>query len=117
MSESVAVGDLLDAPKGRITRVEEVVDQGGNTVTRKFVNSQDDLLDEAFDRMGSNVDDWVERKPDFFASPDGKIEIEISGGHPHMGEGPHIKIMEFDPTKGTKGGFRVIEKIFTESGR
>jgi len=44
-------------------------------------------------------------------------EIEISGGHPHRGEGPHVKVMKFDPDKGEKGGFRVIEKIFTELGR
>ncbi len=105
------------APKSRITRVQEVVDQGGNTVRRKFVNSQDDLLEEATDRMGPNAADWIERKPGFHRSPDGKVEIEISSGHPHMGEGPHVKIMEFDPTKGKKGGFRVVEKIFTESGR
>ena len=81
------------------------------------VNSQDDLLEEATEFMGENADDWVQRKPDFYRSPDGKFEIEISSGHPHMGEGPHVKIMVFDPTKGKKGGFRVIEKIFTESGR
>ncbi len=101
--ESVAYADFVVAPKSRITRIEEVVDQGGNTVKRKFVSSQDDLLETATEFMGSkNVDDWIERKPDFFRSPDGKLEIEISSGHPHMGEGPHVKIVEFDPTKGKR---------------
>lgn len=81
------------------------------------MRNQSDLLDEAVDRMGSNADQWVERKPGFFRSPDGKIEIEISTGHPHMGEGPHVKVMEFDPTKGKKGGMRVVEKIFVEEAR
>ena len=99
---------------GRITRTEEVLDQGGNIVIRKYVKNQEDLLEEAFDRMGRNANDWIERKPGFFRSPDGKMEIEISTGHPHMGEGPHVKIMEFDPKKGKKGGMRVVEKIFVE---
>lgn len=107
----VGYGDEVSSK--RITRVEEIVDQGGNTVKRKFVSSQDDLLNEGMERMG-DLNDWTERKPDFWRKKDGSMEIEISPGHQSTGEPPHIKVLKFDPNKGKKGGMRVIEKIFVE---
>ena len=72
------------------------------------------MIEEAIERMGKESGKWTERKPGFYRSPDGTTEIELSEGHPYLNEGPHMKVMKFDPKKGSKGGIRVVEKIFTE---
>ena len=64
--------------------------------------------------MGETPGQWTERKPGVWRSADGMVEIEVSEGYPHMGEGPHVKVSEFDPEKGTKGGMRVVDKIFVK---
>ena len=94
--------DSDDAPE-RVTEVEEVVDSGGNKVKRKYVKNQSDLLEEATDKMG-DMDDWVDRKPDVWRKKDGSMEIEISPGHKNPPEPAHVKVSEFDPNKGKKGG-------------
>lgn len=61
-----------------------------------------------------NVENWVKRKPNFWRKKDGTTEIEISPGHTTTGEPAHVKVFQYDPNKGEKGGMRVIEKIFAE---
>lgn len=77
------------------------------------MKTQGDLLEEAFDRI-DNLDDWVERKPDFWRKKDGSMELELSPGHTTTGEGPYVKVLRYDPNKGKKGGMRVVEKLFVE---
>jgi hypothetical protein len=96
-----------------------VKDSGGNLVYRKFVKNEDNLLIVAENAAGGSLDNFTEIKPNWWEGVHNgkKRRIEWQpGGEPVMGEGPHVKIMEWDPGKGGKGkgGYRVIDKYFIE---
>lgn len=94
-----------------------VKNSGGESVIRKYVNSEDDLLKIAEDAAGGSLDNFTEFKPNWWEGElnGKKIQIEWQpGGEPHMGEGPHVKIMEWDPIGGKngKGKWKTVEKYF-----
>jgi RHS repeat-associated protein len=82
----------------------------GRIVQRKYVQSEDDLLElaEGIAKKKSKVDldDFIVRKKSsdgttFYRSPDGRTEIEWSPrGHPTVNEGPHLAIKNIDPVTG-----------------
>jgi RHS repeat-associated protein len=84
-------------------------------VVRKFVTNETDLLKVAEDAAGGSLDNFKEFKPNWYEGEINgkKYRIEWQpGGEPHMGEGPHVKILEWDPTKGKKGKWITTEKYY-----
>ena len=107
--------DIIESADAFTTK--EVTNSAGQTETRSFVKNQDDLLQVAENFAGGLLDNFTEIKPGWFeGTVDGKkLKIEWQpGGEPVMGEGPHVKIMQWDPDKGKKGGWRTTDKFFIE---
>ncbi|MCG8420818.1 MAG: hypothetical protein MJE77_23095 [Proteobacteria bacterium] len=87
-----------------------VKNSAGQTVSRKLVRSEDELLAAAERHAGGSLDNFTEYKPNWWKSPDDQKRIEFNlEGHPHMNEGPHVTVRVFDGKR-----HRVVEKIFIE---
>lgn len=92
-----------------------VKNSGGEIVIRSFVKTEDDLLRIAEDFAGGSLDNFKEIKPNWWEGElnGKKMRIEWQpGGEPVMGEGPHVKIMEWDPAGGKKGKWKTVDKYF-----
>jgi RHS repeat-associated protein len=92
-----------------------VKNSGGQRVIRSFVRSEDDLLKIAEDFAGGSLDKFTEIKPNWWEGEINgkKLRIEWQpGGEPVMGEGPHVKIMEWNPNAAKKGKWQTVEKYF-----
>ena len=111
IENQTGVGDLSALETVTITRTETIENSGGGEVERTYVKSQDDLVNIAVGNIG---DDWTERKPGFWTSPDGQHEVEISEGHSTTNEPAHVKIMKFNPESGKKGRMLVVKKYFVD---
>ncbi|MCI8324738.1 MAG: RHS repeat-associated core domain-containing protein, partial [Lachnospiraceae bacterium] len=86
-----------------------VTNSAGKQVIRDYVNSQDELLEEAEKAAGGNLDDFIEIKPGWYQDREGTIKIEWNPeGHANTNEGPHVTVRE----RNERGGWNVIKKIF-----
>ena len=86
-----------------------VTNSAGQQVIRDYVNSQDDLLEEAEKAAGGNLDDFHEIKPGWYQNGEGTLKIEWNPeGHANTNEGPHVTVRE----RNERGGWSVIKKIF-----
>ncbi|MEZ4909510.1 MAG: hypothetical protein R2774_01480 [Saprospiraceae bacterium] len=88
-------------------------------MTRYFVKSDDDLFKIVENGSGGDLKNFKEIKPNFYEGVINgkrtKIELELDG-HPHLNEGPHVKIQEWieGAGKNGKGKWSRPEKIFVE---
>jgi RHS repeat-associated protein len=104
---------ILQAPTGEkcgegCGDIEKVTNSAGDEVDREFVNDQDELLEKAEEEAGGSLDDYIERKPGWYESPDGKRRIEWSpDGHNNPKEGPHVTVRDFNGKR-----HAVTKKIF-----
>jgi hypothetical protein len=93
-----------------------VKNSAGDDVVRSFVKNEDDLLRIAEDAAGGSLDNFTEKKANWWqGSVEGKtMRIEWQpGGEKHMGHGPHVKIQEWDASsRNGTGQWRTIEKYF-----
>ena len=88
----------------------DVTNSAGDKVTRRYVKDQEELLAEAEKAAGGNLDDYINYKPDWYKSPDGKRRIEWNtSGHFNTNEGPHVTVRDFDGKRHS-----VTDKIFIE---
>lgn len=86
----------------------EVTNSAGEIVERRYVNSQDELLEEAEKAAGGSLDNYINYKPYWYQSPDGSRRIEwCPDGHKSTNEGPHVGVREFNGKR-----HAVIDKIF-----
>jgi len=98
-----------------------VTNSAGQQVVRNTVKNEDDLLSVADHLAGGSLDNFAERKPNFWRGqlPDGThrdIEFNLVG-HDFPPEGPHVKLSELaDNSLGsTKGNpWRTVLKVFIE---
>ncbi|GAA1380935.1 LamG-like jellyroll fold domain-containing protein [Catellatospora chokoriensis] len=96
-----------------------VTNSAGQQVERHTVDNEDDLLAIADHLAGGSLDNFENRKPDFWRGqlPDGThrdIEFNLVG-HDFPPEGPHVKLSELDDNaRGvTKGNpWRTVLKVF-----
>ncbi|MFJ8627846.1 RHS repeat-associated core domain-containing protein [Kitasatospora sp. NPDC093550] len=96
-----------------------VTNSANQQVERLTVGSEDDLLAIADHLAGGSLDNFENRKPDFWRGklPDGThrdIEFNLEG-HKTPPEGPHVKLSELaDNSRGvTKGNpWRTVLKVF-----
>ncbi len=80
-----------------------VKNSNGDDVVRSFVKNEDDLLKIADDAAGGSLDSFKEIKPGFYEGEVNGVRRKIEwqpGGEPHMGHGPHVKIMDWNPKAG-----------------
>ncbi|MCL4283352.1 MAG: hypothetical protein KJZ58_13960 [Flavobacteriales bacterium] len=80
-----------------------VKNSNGDDVTRSFVKHEDDLLKIADDAAGGSLDNFKEIKPGFYEGEVNGVRRKIEwqpGGEPHMGHGPHVKVMDWNPKAG-----------------
>jgi len=85
-----------------------VTNSAGKQVIRDYVNSQDELLEEAEKAAGGNLDDFIEIKPGWYQDREGTIKIEWNPeGHANTNEGPHVTVRE----RNERGGWNVIKKF------
>jgi len=86
----------------------KVTNSAGEVVERRYVNSQDELLEEAEKAAGGSLDNFINYKPYWYQSPDGSRRIEwCPDGHRSTNEGPHVGVREFNGKR-----HAVIDKIF-----
>ncbi|WP_291726068.1 polymorphic toxin-type HINT domain-containing protein [Bernardetia sp.] len=96
----------------------QVMDNGGNMVERRLVANGDDLFQVAEHYLGQ-MKSYKEIKDGWFEGilPDGtkrRVEFQMTG-EPVMGEGPHVKVVDYDKisAKGKPKG-RTVAKYFIE---
>lgn len=88
----------------------DVTNSAGDEIKRKLVKDQDELLEEANKAAGGSLDDYVEYKPGWWVSPDGKRRIEWNpDGHANTDEGPHVTVRDFNGKR-----HAVTDKIFID---
>jgi len=92
-----------------------VTNSAGESRDQTVVSDQDELLRQAEEAAGGSLDNFTERKPGRWISPDGLKQIEWSPeGHSNTNEGPHVTVQErSDP----KERWRVTKKVFIEGQR
>ncbi|NEZ56031.1 RHS repeat protein [Adonisia turfae] len=89
---------------------ETVTNSAGQPVIRTFVPDQDKLLEAAENAAGGSLDNYINYKPNWWESPDGKRRIEWNpDGHANTNEGPHVTVRDFNGRRHS-----VTEKIFIE---
>ncbi|MFG6102821.1 RHS repeat-associated core domain-containing protein [Leptothoe sp. EHU-05/26/07-4] len=89
---------------------ETGTNSAGQPVIRTFVPDQDKLLEAAENAAGGSLDNYINYKPNWWESPDGKRRIEWNpDGHANTNEGPHVTVRDFNGRRHS-----VTEKIFIE---
>ncbi|MCP9267439.1 S-type pyocin domain-containing protein [Xenorhabdus sp. XENO-1] len=85
-----------------------IKNSAGNNVERKYVNSQDELLEAAENAAGGSLGGYTEEKEFWYMSPDRQRKIEWNPvGHKNTNEGPHVTVRDFDGVR-----YSVTDKIF-----
>ncbi|WP_311752578.1 hypothetical protein, partial [Proteus columbae] len=91
-----------------LSQTKNILNSAGDKVVRRYVNDQDELLNEAEKAAGGSLDNYEPKKEHWYHAPDGKRRIEWNpDGHWNTNEGPHVTIRDFDGKRHS-----VTEKIF-----
>lgn len=87
---------------------KNIINSAGDTVQRRYVNNQDELLEAAERAAGGSLDNFENYKPNWWRDKKDKRRIEWNpDGHRNTDEGPHVTVRDFNGKR-----YSVTEKIF-----
>lgn len=93
-----------------LSKCKQVTNSAGESVPRRLVKNQDELLKAAEEAAGGSLDNFKNIKEYWWESPDGLRRIEWNpDGHANTNEGPHVTVRDFNGIR-----HAVTEKVFIE---